>query len=171
MIGVRSFLVPTKILLIALLGCFVGFQGFRQFETWQLKQPYEFDHGAHRVMACVVCHVGAIEEIRATLPSFETCVKCHASSPLLDPDAEVQWATAVEAGGLEWNKITSVPDHVFFSHRQHTKTGQIECARCHGNVSDLSSPPPLPQIRVSMDECLDCHLQNDQTDDCARCHR
>lgn len=164
-------MAPTKILLIALLGCVVGFQGFRRYETWQLKQPYEFNHAAHRVMACDICHTGAIEEIRATLPSIKTCVKCHARSPLLDSESEIQWATAVEANGFEWKKITSVPDHVFFSHRQHTNTGKIECVRCHGNVTDFVTPPPLPEIRISMDECVDCHIENDKTEDCARCHK
>lgn len=160
----------VKTLLIAIAGIWIGYAGYRQYETHLLKQPYLFNHAAHRVMNCNLCHEGAVEEIRATLPPLETCLKCHVSSPLSDSKSIAEWDKAIKQGGFAWNKLTSVPPHVFFSHRRHTKFGKFDCATCHGDMQNLSQPAPLPMIRVTMDQCISCHQQQDQSEDCARCH-
>lgn len=160
-----------KTLLIAVLGLMAGFTGFRRYEASQLVQPYEFSHVAHRIMACTLCHEGAIDGIRATLPSMEICLRCHAGSPYSDPSETAVWDDAVRDGGLLWTKLTSVPEHVFFSHRQHTRLRDIPCERCHADIQDMTKPPSLPLIRISMDLCLDCHNELGVTDDCAHCHK
>jgi hypothetical protein len=44
---------------------------------------------------------------------------------------------AIQQGGFSWKKLTSVPQHVFFSHRRHTKFGRLECSVCH-EPADIS---------------------------------
>lgn len=161
----------VKFLLFAIAGIWLGFTGYRQYEAIELKQPYEFNHAAHRLMKCVLCHEGAVDEIRATLPEMETCLKCHASSPLADYKSVSAWEQAKQQGGFRWKKLTSVPEHVFFSHRRHTKFGKLECVTCHGDVQNFSAPPELPLIRTNMDVCIDCHRERAESEDCARCHK
>jgi len=161
----------VKTLLIGIVGLFVGFNGFRQYEASQLVQPYSFNHAAHRVMACVRCHEGAVEGVMATLPPLSTCLKCHSSSPLADQSALTAWAKAVSDRGFQWKKLTSVPDYVYFSHRRHTKMGKIDCKKCHSDMQDLTGPPPLPLIRIQMSLCTDCHSEREVSDDCTRCHK
>ncbi len=164
-------MASVKILLLAIAGVWLGFTGYRQYEAQQLKQPYAFNHAAHRIMKCVVCHEGAVEEIRATLPQTETCLKCHSSSPLSDSKSVSEWNKAIQQGGFGWKKLTSVPQHVFFSHRRHTKFGKLECFTCHGDVQNFSAPPGLPLIRTDMDVCIDCQRERAESEDCDRCHK
>ncbi|MFQ5500623.1 MAG: cytochrome c3 family protein [Candidatus Zixiibacteriota bacterium] len=164
-------LTAIKTVVIAAAGLWLGFTGFRKYEASQVQQPYEFNHAAHRVMACVRCHVGAIDGVRSTLPSFEICQNCHTGSPKSGEKAEAAWAKAVQDGGFKWKKATSVPDHVFYSHRLHTKSGQIPCESCHAEIGDLTGPPTLPLIRIQMSFCIDCHEERGVTEDCARCHK
>lgn len=160
-----------KTLMIAVIGLTAGFTGFRQYEASQLVQPYEFNHVAHRIMDCTRCHEGAVDGILATLPSMEICLKCHTGSPYSGPSETAVWDDAVSAGGFRWNKLTSVPGHVFFSHRQHTKLKDIPCERCHADMKDMTRPPSLPLMRISMDLCIDCHNDSGATEDCAHCHK
>lgn len=161
----------AKTMLIAIAGLWAGYAGFRQYEARQVRQPYAFNHAAHRVMNCSLCHQGAVEDIRASLPEIEICRKCHANSPLTDPKSLTEWDKAVREGGFRWKKLTSVPDHVFFSHRRHTKFGKLKCERCHSDMQNLTAPPELPMIRVTMDLCIDCHEELAESEDCARCHK
>jgi len=161
----------VKALVIAAAGLWAGFAGYRRYEARHLHQPYRFNHAVHRPMGCVICHTGARNSIRATLPAVSVCLKCHADSPLTDAKSKAKWSKAVEQGGFRWKKLTSVPDYVFFSHRRHTRFGKIACTRCHGDIAHLISPPSLPLIRVSMGKCLDCHQDREQTEDCAHCHK
>lgn len=160
-----------KIILLACAGFILGFNGFRKYEARQVEQPYKFNHAAHRIMACIRCHEGAEDGIKATLPSAETCLNCHKSSPNSDQEEVAAWDASIQKGGFQWKKMTSVPDHVFFSHRRHTKLGKLSCVTCHGDVQDKTVPPSLPLIRIKMDLCIDCHQQRGESDDCARCHK
>ncbi|RME29394.1 MAG: hypothetical protein D6800_02730 [Candidatus Zixiibacteriota bacterium] len=167
---VKSFAL-VKVLVIAVAGLWAGFAGYRQYEAAQLRQPYRFNHAAHRPMACVICHSGARQSMRATLPAISVCLNCHADSPLTDAKSKAAWQAAVQQGGFRWKKLTAVPDYVFFSHQRHTRFGRIPCERCHGDIAHFVAPPSLPLIRVSMSTCVDCHQDRQQTEDCARCHK
>lgn len=62
-------------------------------------------------------------------------------------------------GPIEWKRIHSLPDHVFFSHEQHVTAGKLECQTCHGKVEEmeiLSQHAPL-----SMGWCINCHRQTE----------
>ena len=159
-----------KPLLIAVAGLTFGFAGYREYEATQFSQPYAFNHAAHRVMKCTLCHAGAERDSRAGLPSFSTCTNCHATSPLTDSASARTWNHANEVG-LQWHKLSAVPPHVYFSHRRHTVLASLPCETCHGEMSARTSPPMFPMKRVRMGGCLDCHLKMNQTTDCAHCHR
>jgi hypothetical protein len=163
--------ILIKPLLLAVAGMAVGFAGYRGYEATQFVQPYAFNHAAHQVMKCTVCHAGAETDTRAGLPSFNICMNCHSTSPLIDGASVRVWNQGKEDGGLRWNKLTAVPTHVYFSHRRHTVLANLPCERCHGQMNVRTSPPMFPLERVRMGGCLDCHLKMNQTTDCAHCHR
>ncbi len=160
-----------RFLIYSVLGLLAGFWGYRAVEALQLTQPYKFNHAAHYPMNCVICHSGARSEVHSGLPPFSTCMKCHATSPLKDKASLSVWQEAEKSGALRWRKLTSTPNHVYFSHRRHTEFAKLDCQTCHGDMPTRTSPPMLPMKRVSMKACRDCHRKNNQTTDCAHCHR
>jgi hypothetical protein len=62
-------------------------------------------------------------------------------------------------GPVEWTRIHSLPDHVYFNHAQHVTVGKVACQTCHGKVEAMevmSQHAPL-----SMGWCINCHRQTD----------
>jgi hypothetical protein len=56
---------------------------------------------------------------------------------------------------VSWIKVHNLPDHVFFSHAQHTVAGGVACTECHGNVEQMNI---LVQVSdLSMGWCIHCH--------------
>lgn len=62
-------------------------------------------------------------------------------------------------GPIEWVRIHNLPDHVFFSHEQHVKVGQIECQQCHGTVEEMEVMQQYAPL--SMGWCVNCHRQTE----------
>jgi mono/diheme cytochrome c family protein len=59
---------------------------------------------------------------------------------------------------IEWVKIHSLPDHVYFNHSQHVKVGKVQCQTCHGNIQDM---PEVYQFSdLSMGWCINCHRES-----------
>ena len=139
------------------------------------KQPIKYNHKLHvqeNDMECVDCHRYARTHARATIPNIEVCGDCHADEPTSDSPEEAKLITYVTEGRkIPWAKIYRVPSHVYFSHRRHTTIAQIDCATCHGNVEEMTTPLTRPLTKISMKRCLECHERNRVDNDCTRCHR
>jgi hypothetical protein len=56
---------------------------------------------------------------------------------------------------VEWIKIHNLPDHVFFSHTQHVRVGQVQCQTCHGPVQEMDEVRQFAPL--SMGWCINCH--------------
>ena len=141
------------------------------FPQLPVRQPLAFNHAKHKKMACVVCHRGVETRAYATIPDMNTCLNCHAAPPVKDATAIAIWNAAAMAKHIGWQRITRIPDHVYFSHRRHVDLAQLDCAACHGDMADRTTPPAHPLTRISMNNCLDCHRQQSASTDCARCHK
>ncbi|MBI3004413.1 MAG: cytochrome c3 family protein [Ignavibacteriales bacterium] len=76
-----------------------------------------------------------------------------------------------KAAEVPWERVYKVPDHVYFSHRRHVVAGRLECEVCHGNVQQFTMPVSLPEIPVTMENCMSCHRKHNVTNDCLSCHR
>lgn len=140
-------------------------------------------HAGINQISCLYCHSNALTSRHATVPPLNVCMNCHAAineyrstSPKLyredgtevDGTAEIQklysytgydpktstYNTA-EAKPVEWIKIHNLPDHVFFSHSQHTAAGKVQCQTCHGPIQQMDEVHQFAPL--SMGWCINCH--------------
>ena len=136
-----------------------------------VTQPLAFNHAKHTVgLTCVGCHSGVMTGARATLPSGDTCTKCHASAPASVSPAS--WTAILRTGGPPpWVPATRLPEHVRFSHRRHVALAGLACESCHGDIGHSTAPPTRMPMRIQMKTCLACHQKEGASEDCAGCHR
>ncbi len=142
-----------------------------------VNQPIAFNHQLHATKAdldcTTLCHAAAPTEAYAGLPSKYVCYECH------DPDEETpdkpeltRLAAYIDLDeDIPWQRVAVTEPDVYFSHRRHVTAGQIECARCHPGVVEATQPLSEVSLVLLMDECLDCHQENDADIDCLACHR
>jgi hypothetical protein len=122
-----------------------------------LTQPVQFDHRHHagdEGIDCRYCHELVEVSPHAGIPDVSKCMNCHAQvwnqAPLLQPVRE-SYFTGV---ALRWNKVTRLPDHVYFNHAIHVNKG-VGCYTCHGRVDQM--PLVAPERAITMGFCLECH--------------
>jgi len=135
-----------------------------------LAQPIVFNHAKHAAAGCAVCHQGVTSGARAGIPQADVCTRCHATAPAGGVSAAA-WNDVAAGKTIAWRQVTHVPDHVAFSHRRHTVLAKLACASCHGDMRQRTDPPGRPATRIAMATCLDCHIREGASEDCAGCHR
>ncbi|NOK62335.1 MAG: cytochrome c [Chloroflexi bacterium AL-W] len=126
-------------------------------EDYPIEQPVAFNHTLHVTslgMNCQYCHNGVAESGYSNVPATETCMSCH-SHIATDRDSLIpirdSWANNTP---VEWNKVTKVPDYVYFNHSIHVNKG-VGCSTCHGNVGNMNVV--YRQEPMYMSWCLNCH--------------
>lgn len=136
-------------------------------------QPIRYNHAVHIAngLACLDCHTGAQDQVRASLPDLDTCLTCHQEALTENPEEAKIRALAAAGQQIHWTPATRVPRHVYFSHRRHVALGGLQCADCHAGMETRTAPPRRPVGPVTMDACLECHEQRKVDNDCNRCHR
>lgn len=162
-----------------------GAIGLGRQQGYQPVQPIFYSHKVHagiNQISCLYCHSNALDSKHATVPPLNVCMNCHAAindythGPKLyredgsevDGTAEIQKLysytgydpktssyNAAKAHPVEWIKIHSLPDHVFFSHAQHTKAGKVQCQTCHGPIQEMNEVKQFAPL--SMGWCINCH--------------
>lgn len=55
---------------------------------------------------------------------------------------------------MTWQRVTNVPDYVYFNHSIHVAKG-VGCESCHGNVATM--PLTYKAKTLTMQFCVDCH--------------
>lgn len=74
---------------------------------------------------------------------------------------------------IQWNKVHNLPDHVYFSHKQHVDVGGLDCRNCHGPVesytvgrvatTEMINAQQIPGLiklekpTLTMGWCIECH--------------
>jgi hypothetical protein len=145
-------------------------------------QPIAFSHALHAgqyQIECLYCHTGTDKSRMAGVPSVELCMGCHAQ---FGGDLEgVQTLKKLwdEQQPIQWQQIYRLPEHVKFRHNRHISAG-VDCQRCHGPVETMDKvymtndtiwwPWLLPSSKPEMGWCIDCHRQNQASQDCQTCH-
>ncbi len=129
------------------------------YEDYQPSQVVAYDHSLHAgkmEIDCRYCHNSVEKSKHAGLPTTNVCMNCHKmvhetnagtgaeeiaklhaaagydkdlGDYIRDEDGNV-----IEGDPIVWNKAHNLPDHVFFSHKQHVKVGGVDCMQCHGDV-------------------------------------
>jgi hypothetical protein len=120
-------------------------------------QPVLFSHRHHAGelrIDCRYCHATVETSAFAGLPSTHTCLSCHSQiftdTTMLRPVV----LSAADDRPIAWNRVTQLPDHVYFDHSIHLAKG-VACAECHGDVARLALM--AKQQPLTMRWCLDCH--------------
>lgn len=138
-----------------------------------VQQPLQYNHQKHLSagLECSNCHTLYATTPWAGLPTIETCAMCH-QEPSTGSAEEAKVVEFVRKGETPpWRQVNQVPTHVYFSHQTHTGSAGMECATCHGDMTQRTTPPTAPFFAWKMDACLDCHRQRSATQDCDGCHR
>jgi len=139
-----------------------------------IVQPMHFSHATHQAedMACIDCHIRSEEGPYATTPGLRTCLLCHEEAQGEHPDEPLVREYAERDEPIPWVQVNRVVGHVYFSHAPHIVRGEMDCADCHGDMTELDEPVVESQIEwLTMDACMDCHFEREVSNDCLLCHK
>ena len=124
-----------------------------------LEQPIPFSHRHHATelgIDCRFCHSTVETQPQASVPATEVCMTCHSqiwtNSPNLAPIRD-SWETNTP---IQWNKVNTVPDFVYFNHAIHVARG-VSCDHCHGDIQNMAITAKGNSFRMAW--CLECHRQ------------
>jgi hypothetical protein len=139
------------------------------------RQPIDFSHQLHDEagVQCLFCHTSPMRSDVAGIPSVERCAGCHQVIATERPEVQVLLGYWDRGQPIPWQRVSTMPDHVFFSHQPHVLAG-LNCETCHGEVGQMT----VARLTVNMDMgwCLDCHLEQPEEKiarlaDCLACHK
>jgi mono/diheme cytochrome c family protein len=163
----------------------IGMQRQQGYEPKQPIYYSHKVHAGINQISCLYCHGNAWESRHAAVPSTNVCMNCHKTitsydkGPKLydtegneingtaeiaklykfagfDPKNPTAW-DASKAKPIEWKKIHSLPDHVYFNHSQHIRAGKVQCQTCHGQIDQMDEVKQAAPL--SMGWCVNCHRQ------------
>ena len=136
-------------------------------------QPIKYSHKVHidQGLECDECHIYVKTQAFASIPKISQCLECHDSAITESKEEEKIRTIASQGGELKWEKVFTLPSHVFFSHRRHVVAGEVECVMCHGEMWTLTEPPKKPLKTLVMEDCIDCHKKRNAAWDCLDCHK
>jgi len=123
------------------------------------QQPVPFSHKLHvgqLGMDCRYCHSTVEQAGFAALPTTETCMTCHASVGLDNPDLALVRQSFETGEAIPWVKVHTLPDYAYFNHAAHVAQG-VGCTTCHGPVHEMEVV--RQHTALSMAWCLDCHRE------------
>lgn len=124
---------------------------------WYRLQPVLFSHRHHAGelhIDCRYCHATVETSAFAGMPSTNTCLTCHSQIFTHEPMLRAVIESAARDEPLSWNRVNSVPDHVYFNHSIHIAKG-VGCTTCHGEIGEM--PLTAKGETMTMRWCIDCH--------------
>lgn len=122
-----------------------------------IPQPVPFPHNLHISVLglnCRYCHTGVDQSSFADLPPAETCMSCHSQIAITAPDLQLVRDSYQNGTPIQWNRVNSLPDYVYFNHQIHVAKG-VGCETCHGRMDQ-----EVTAVRARyfyMTTCTDCH--------------
>jgi hypothetical protein len=122
-----------------------------------VQQPVPFSHEHHVAglgIDCRFCHTSVEVSASAGMPATDTCMTCHSqiwtNAQMLEPVRR----SLADNTPIAWNRVTDLPDYVYFNHAIHVAKG-VGCQSCHGDVGRM--PLTYKAATLTMRFCLDCH--------------
>ena len=132
-----------------------------------------FSHKAHAgdcKIPCLACHVFAAQSPVAGLPSGRKCIGCHKFVAKEKPGVRVLAARVKAEQPLRWERVFTLPDFVYFSHRVHVRSKEkLDCKDCHGDIA--AQKVVRQESPFTMGQCLTCHEKKKARRDCTACHK
>lgn len=183
----KAYIYTFTLLLFVIGGYYTiqGAIGLGRTKNYQPVQPIYYSHKVHagkNQISCLYCHGGAQEGKHANIPSVNVCMNCHMSineytgsagklyaenGNEINGTAEIKklyeyagWdgRRYVNQGKpVQWVKIHSLPDHVYFNHSQHVTAGKVQCQTCHGPITEMDEVYQFSDL--SMGWCVNCHRE------------
>lgn len=183
----KTYITILTLILFVIGGFYVvkGAIGLGRMKNYEPVQPIYYSHKVHagtNQINCLYCHGGAWESKQASIPSVNVCMNCHTTitsytgadiykedGTKVDGTAEIQKIYAAagydpakkqyvnDGKAVEWVKIHNLPDHVYFNHSQHVRTGKVQCQTCHGEVTNMHEVKQVAEL--SMAWCVNCHRE------------
>lgn len=120
-------------------------------------QPVKFDHRHHvrdAGISCKYCHSEVETSATAGIPALSLCMGCHAQIWQKSPELAAIRGSYFSSVPFEWERVTRLPDFVFFNHAIHVNHG-VGCATCHGRVDLMGQVYAVKPFNMQF--CLDCH--------------
>jgi hypothetical protein len=161
--------------------------GLGRQKNYQPQQPIYYSHKVHagtNQINCLYCHSGAQDSKFSNIPSVNVCMNCHKGIKEYKGDDKLTLEDGTAVNGtaeiqklydyagwnpnkktydrpgkpIEWIKIHSLPDHVYFNHSQHIKVGKQQCQTCHGPIQEMGEVKQFSEL--SMGWCINCHRES-----------
>jgi hypothetical protein len=140
------------------------------------------------VELCMGCHAQFAQDYDQELEGIRI-LKEHWGHSYVEENGtwKLQPRDPEKARPIEWQQIHRLPEHVQFQHNRHVAVG-VECNTCHGNLRQedpikveelhkLYLVPDtrwwkygLPAQKLEMGWCIQCHRENEASQDCLTCH-
>lgn len=121
-------------------------------ENWP---PFSHQHHVQELgLDCRFCHQDVETKASAGYPPSETCMTCHSQVWTQAAMLETLRESLETAQPIEWKRVYTLPDYVFFNHSIHIAKG-VGCTSCHGNIGEM--PLTAKAADLAMGWCLDCH--------------
>jgi hypothetical protein len=153
------FILPVSFVAVLTTVLVVGWytQPDRFVRGYRPRQPIPYSHKLHAgvlKIPCIYCHSGALKSRLSGIPSLEKCMNCHKVTKTESRDIKKLAAIFIAGAPLQWERIHTLPDHVYFDHRPHVNAG-ILCQTCHGEVQTMNVV--YQDMAMRMSNCLGCH--------------
>jgi hypothetical protein len=138
-----------------------------------VKQPMALSHKRHMEanMKCITCHPGAEDEVLAQFPTTADCMDCHHKARGAHPDEPRVRQYAQAKQEIPWIRVDRLPGHVRFSHATHVTAAKMKCEECHQGILEATVPLSLPDMHLTMEDCMDCHKERKANNQCKACHK
>ncbi len=182
------------IVLAVIVTLFQSLYSIGVIDNYQPSQPIAFPHDMHtgvNGIDCKYCHNSVTKSRTAGLPTVNVCMNCHKQINGRTPVQQEKIAKIYEAAGwspegagkytgetkpITWNKVHVLPDHVYFSHKQHVVVGGVDCKQCHGDMTKMTETAkvqpveelnkvegniPLTKRTLTMGWCIECHKEKE----------
>jgi hypothetical protein len=129
--------------------------------------PFAFTHRVHvaQGVECSDCHPGATGSDEPGMPSLAQCMLCHKEIDEKKPP-EKQVSTLFEGNTFKAAHAARLGQEVIFSHQRHAADGN--CGTCHTDIE--TSDRIGSEMHISMARCMECHAQQNVSNECATCH-
>ncbi len=136
----------------------------------QPSQPIRYSHEVHVTenrIDCRFCHSSAMRTASAGIPPVEKCMNCHRVIATDKPEVRKIARYWAEKKPIPWNRVTELPDFVYFPHYRMVNAG-VPCLTCHPGQDKAGAA--VQRLEFTMGFCLKCHRSRGVSIDCWTCH-